>query len=85
MKEIKYYLWFVPEIIFDLKDSSHYIMGRIEVHSNQQEYPIKEIRIFTDKEVEFNEWFSSIPKIVNSLEEVNEIEEYIKKLNDVIL
>ena len=84
MKEIKYYLWFVPEIIF-YPDRNNYISGTIEVHSNQQEYPIKEIRISTDKKVEFNEYFSSIPKIVNSLEEVNEIEEYIKKLNDVIL
>lgn len=83
MKEIKYYLWFVPEIIF--YPNRNYISGTIEVHSNQQEYPIKEIRISTDKKVEFNEYFSSIPKIVNSLEEVNEIEEYIKKLNDVIL
>lgn len=81
MKEIKYYLWFVPEIIFH-PNKNNYISGKIEVYSNQQEYPFKEIKIFTNKELEFNEWFSTIPKIINSLEEVYEVEEYIKKLND---
>lgn len=77
MKEIKYYLWFVQEIIFD-PNRSDYIAGRIEVHSSDEEYSIKEIRVFTNKELEFNEWFKSIPKIVNSLDEVDEVEKYIK-------
>lgn len=85
MKENKYYLWFIPEIIFDV-NKNNYISGIIEAYSNQEDSPIQEIRVFTNKELEFNEWFSTIPKILNSLEEVEEVEKYInEKINNVIL
>jgi hypothetical protein len=77
MKEIKYYLWFVPEIMFD-PNKSDSIMGKIEIHSNEEEYSIKKINVFTPKKLEFQEWFMTIPKIVNSLEEIDEIENMLK-------
>jgi len=78
MDKIKYYLWFVYEVIFDQKYND-FISGRIEVHSSEEEYSIKEIRVFTNKDDEFRNWFAIVPKIVDSLDEVLEVEKYINE------
>lgn len=83
MKETKYYLWFGQDLNFS-PILRNYILGRIEVHTNHEPFAIKEIKVFTNKELEFNEWFSTIPKILNSLEEVDKVEKYInEKINNV--
>ena len=50
-----YHLSFVEEAVMN-PDYEEYIGGRVEIHDNESEYAIEEIRFFTDKTYEFRKF-----------------------------
>ena len=50
-----YHLSFVEEAVMN-PDYEGYIGGRVEIHDNESEYAIEEIRFFTKKTYEFRKF-----------------------------
>jgi len=62
-----YHLSFVEEAVMN-PDYEGYIGGRVEIHDNESEYAIEEIRFFTKKTYEFRKF-----RDVWDFEYVNEV------------
>ena len=78
-----YFLSFIedlPDVLTERLINTRYIKGRVEVYDEFEKYPyaVEEIRFYTDKVAEFNDFKDQYDYVNVDLEELNEIKETLK-------